>query len=147
MAVEVRQFGVEARQLELRRGRKPIHGAEKDAGAPAVHLHRNGRMGLRLDLIFNRGDEDGVFDDGDDDAAGREVYDHFFSGHVLDLLGSTRARGKRDGDCQNEERRDLRMKLASRTTKSAVKRPKVEKQRHPLTVPQNYCDRGKRGKR
>ncbi len=27
VAVEVRQFGVEARELELRRGRKPIHGA------------------------------------------------------------------------------------------------------------------------
>ncbi len=97
MAVQVRQFGVEARELELRGRRKPIHGAEKNAGARAVHRHGNGRMSLRLDFIFNRADEDRVFDDGDDDATGREVHDDFFGGDVLNLLGGHLAREKAEG--------------------------------------------------
>ena len=92
MAVESGQFGIQARELKLRRGRKPVHGAEEDAGAGAVHLHGNGRMRLRLNLIFNRADEDGVFDHGDDDATGREVDDDFLGGDILNLLGSSRAR-------------------------------------------------------
>src|SRR6202167_6639851 len=94
MAVEMGQFGVEACQLKQRRGRKPVHGAEQDAGASAVHLDRSGRMGLRLDLVFKGADQDGVFDYGDDNATGGEVYDDFLGGHILNLLGGGRGGGE-----------------------------------------------------
>jgi len=99
MAVEVRQFGVEARELELRGGRKPIHGAKKDAGTSAVHCYGSGGMGLRLDFIFNGANEDRVFDDGNDDAASGKVYDDLFGGHILNLLRGSWRRAKQEGDC------------------------------------------------
>jgi hypothetical protein len=96
--VEVRQFGVEARERELRGGRKPIHGAEEDAGAGAIHCHGNGGMSLCLDFIFNRADENRIFDDGNNDAASGEVYDDFFGGHILNLLGGGWTRRENEAD-------------------------------------------------
>src|SRR5271170_6453364 len=145
MAVEVRQFGVQARELQLRRGRKPIHRAQEDAGASAVHGHGNGRMSFRLDFIFNRADEDRVFNYAVDAAPGGEVSANSLGRHVLNLLGGGWTREKRRADCQNEEGRDSGVRNRSRATKSAVKRPGMEKQPHSLTVPQNYCDWGRRG--
>lgn len=128
MAVEVGQFGVQARKLELRRGRKPVHGAKEDAGACAVHLHGSGRMSLRLDLIFDRADEDRVFDDGDDDTTGREVYDDFLGGHILDLLGGgwRRRKSKTDHRGKQKYRRGIPVAAASGAGKPA----------HSSTVPQ-----------
>ncbi len=63
-------------------------------------------MGLRLDWIFDRADEDGVFDDGDDDAAGREVYDDFLGGHILNLLGGGWRRKKmKQSNCREQKYR------------------------------------------
>src|ERR1700691_202925 len=128
MAVEMGQFGVEACQLKQRRGRKPVHGAEQDAGASAVHLDRSGRMGLRLDLVFNGADEDGVFDHGDDNATGGEVYDDFLGGHILNLLGGGwRRRNSETEDCAKQKYRP-RVSLAAA---SAAQKPT-----HSSTVPQ-----------
>jgi hypothetical protein len=55
-------------------------------------------MGLRLDFIFNRADEDRVLYNSDDDATGRKVYDDFFGGHILNLLGGGWRRVKQEGD-------------------------------------------------
>ena len=78
-------------------------------------------MGLHLDFIFDCADEDRIFDDGDYDAAGGEVDDDFFGRHILNLLGGSWTRGKQEGDRQNEERRDSRVRIRSRATKPGVK--------------------------
>jgi hypothetical protein len=85
-------------------------------------------MGLRLDLIFNRGDEDRVFDDGDDDAAGREVYDHFFSGYILNLLGGGWRRRKSETDCRDKQKDCRGTSVAAAND--------AEKPAHNSTVPQ-----------
>jgi hypothetical protein len=55
-------------------------------------------MSLRFDFVFNRADKDRVFDDGYDDAPGGEVYDDFFGGNVLNLLGGSWARRESEAD-------------------------------------------------
>lgn len=48
-------------------------------------------MSLRLDGIFNRGNENGVFHHGDDDASGGEIYNDLFAGRFRGFLGRERA--------------------------------------------------------
>src|ERR1700733_13430182 len=128
MAVQVGQFGIEACQLKQRRGRKPVDGAQQNAGASAVHLDGSGRMGLRLDLVFDGADEDGVFDYGDDNATGGEVHDDFLGGHILNLLGGGRRRRESEtDDCAKQKyRRGVSVAAAN----------DAQKPTHSSTVPQ-----------
>jgi hypothetical protein len=52
-------------------------------------------MRLDFDGIFDRGDDDRIFHDGDHDASGGEIGNEFFGGRLLGLLGVNR--GRRDG--------------------------------------------------
>ena len=96
---------------------------------------------MRFDGVFDCADEYGVLNDGDDDATGCEIYDDFFGGDVLDLLGGGRKRAKRQGACKNHERRDSRARNRGRETSYFAQRPGSQNPPNLPTLSQNYRGR------
>lgn len=87
VAAEARQFLVQTSDFELRSRGKPFDGAEHNAGVPSVKFDGDGRKSVRLDGIFDCGDDNGIFYDRDDDPAGSKINDQFFTGSFVCLLG------------------------------------------------------------
>ena len=98
----MREFLIEASELHLRRWREPIDRAEKDASAAGIELNGNGRMRLRLDRIFDGGNDDRVVDDGDNDAARGEVGDNFLGRRSGDFLSANHVGPDYEGRGQSE---------------------------------------------
>ena len=75
--MEVGQLAVEAGPFHWGRRGIPGDRAHEDRGAAAADGDDGGGQSVGFDVIFDGGDEDGVFEDGDDDASGGQVGDDF----------------------------------------------------------------------
>jgi hypothetical protein len=107
--------------LLLRRRRLPIDRAEKNFNAIRSDRDRRGNVRLNLDGILDGGDDDGVFHDSDNDAAGGEVGDEFFGGRLLGLLGAKRdGREERNEHAESEKRRAHKPTLPQNNSRRSV---------------------------
>jgi hypothetical protein len=102
LTAKMRKFPVEAREFYLRGGREPVNRAKKHADAAGIKLNGHWGMSLRLDRIFDGGDDDRIFYDGDNDAASRKIGNNFLGGRSGDFLSSKRA-GERPDNYENRE--------------------------------------------
>ena len=102
-SVKIRKFVVQTGEDDGGSWRKPVDGAEQNAGAKAVELNRDGRVGLNFDGIFDRSDDDGVFDHGDNNATGSQIGDNFLGRGRGGFLGVQGDGANREGNKKGSE--------------------------------------------